>query len=129
VPRTIKEANDWQVGEVVGLRLLSGNWALMRVIGHHVDKGGRFAVGEFLDWVGTVIPAAERIAELEILNPPGTTPPKLSQVMFCAPRKKQDQARVRRLGVVSTPKQKAGGYMVLIWPKFEPLLEKVFGIK
>ena len=49
--------------------------------------------------------------------------------MFCAPRKKQDQARVRRLGVVSTPKQKAGGYMVLIWPKFEPLLEKVFGIK
>src|SRR5437868_6595712 len=37
VPRTIKEANDWQVGEVVGLRLLSGNWPLMRVIGHHVD--------------------------------------------------------------------------------------------
>src|SRR5438105_1101139 len=36
VPRTIKEANDWQGGEVVGLRLHSGNWALMRVIGHHV---------------------------------------------------------------------------------------------
>jgi hypothetical protein len=129
VPRTIKEANDWQVGEVVGLHLLSGNWALMRVIGHNVDKGGRYAVCEFLDWVGKEIPLAERLSELDIMNRSGSGPPKISQIMFCAPRKKQDQARVRRLGIVSAPSQKVGSFMVLIWPRFEALLEKVFGIK
>jgi hypothetical protein len=129
VPRVIKEANDWQVGEVIGLQLLSGNWALMRVIGHFEDKGGRFAVGEFLDWVGKEIPPAEIVTALDVKNKKGSTPPKISQVMFCAPRKKPDQARVRRLGIVSTPTQSPGGFMVLIWPKFEPLLEKVFGIE
>ncbi|MFO1066109.1 MAG: hypothetical protein U0892_19790 [Pirellulales bacterium] len=42
VPRTIREANEWQLGETIGLQLLSGNWTMFRVIGHHADKGGRF---------------------------------------------------------------------------------------
>ena len=52
IPRSIKEANDWQIGEIIGFRLLSGKWTLLRVIDHHVDKGGRFAICELLDWIG-----------------------------------------------------------------------------
>src|ERR1700687_3648606 len=39
VPRVVREANDWAVGQVIGLRLPSQRWTLMRVIGHHTDKG------------------------------------------------------------------------------------------
>lgn len=66
VPRPVKEANGWLVGEVIGLRLLSGNWTLLRVIGHHKDKGGQFAVCELLDWVGEQVHALESIANLSV---------------------------------------------------------------
>ncbi len=129
VPRRIKAANDWQVGELVGLRLQSGNWTPLRVIGHHTDKGGRYAICELLDWVGDEIPPAERLAEMPIMNRRGSGPPKICQFMLGQARKKQDQARLRRLGIISTPSQKPGGYAVLIWPRLDWLLEDIFGIK
>jgi hypothetical protein len=39
IAKTIKSANEWQEGEVIGFRLLSGRWVLLRVIGHHEDRG------------------------------------------------------------------------------------------
>jgi hypothetical protein len=49
VAKTIKSANEWQMGEVIGFRLLSGRWVLLRVIGHHEDRGGKSAVCELLN--------------------------------------------------------------------------------
>jgi hypothetical protein len=82
-----------------------------------------------LEWVGEEIPPAETVSELPVKNWKGPGPPKHSQFMFAEPRKKQDQARVRRLGMVSTPEQKPGNFLVLTWPHLDRLLEKVFGIK
>jgi hypothetical protein len=127
VRRTVKEANDWSVGEVLGLQLRSGKWTLMRVIGHHKDRGGRFAVCELLRWVGKEIPRAERISKLPVNKQ--STRDGISQFLFQAPRKKQDQGRVRRLGIASTPAQKCGGYTVLVWPYVDRLLERLFGLK
>jgi hypothetical protein len=56
--------NDWTTGEVVAFRLSSGLWTLFRVIGHHVDKGGRQAVCEPLDWLGPNPPNSPTIGNL-----------------------------------------------------------------
>lgn len=128
VPRRIEAANDWQAGEVLGLRLQSGNWTLLRVIGHHSDKGGRFAVCELLDWVGAEIPPALAVAELSLKKP---VPPRtaVAQFMFPEPRKKQQQVRLLRLGMVSTPAQKLGSFAVMGWPRLDGFLEEWFEVK
>lgn len=127
VPRTIKEQNSWPVGEVIGFQLLSEAWTLLRVIGHHTDKGGCTAICELLDWVGSAIPSEVEIQKLSIkqeANPQG-----ISQFIFQEPRKKRDKSRVRRIGITSSPAQKPGGYTVLVWPYVDQQFERLFGIK
>ena len=124
VPRTIRESNDWQIGEIVGFQLLSGKWTLFRVIGHHTDKGGRFAACELLDWVGEKLPPTELISGLQIRKE--ATPPGISQFIFEEPRKKKDQARVMRMGFSTTPQQGKGGYTATVWPFVDQQLEKIF---
>ena len=127
VPRTIKETNDWSIGEVIGLRLLSGSWTLMRVIGHHEDKGCRYAICELLDWVGEEFPSAKMIYGLRVKIGAGVR--ETSQFMFQQPRKKRHVARVERLGIDSAPSQLPGGYSVLVWPYVDKLLDKLFGLR
>jgi hypothetical protein len=50
LPKVIRHENDWLVGEILSYQLDSGEYILFRVIGHHVDKGGRYPVCELLDW-------------------------------------------------------------------------------
>jgi hypothetical protein len=123
---TIKEANDWTIGEVVGFRLHSGKWTLMRVVGHHADKGGRFAVCELLDWVGHEIPAKEAIAKMSVKRSQGEY--DVSQFLFQAPTKKKDVLRVLRTGVTSEPAQKCGSYTALPWPCVDRQMKKLFGL-
>jgi hypothetical protein len=127
VPRRIKEANDWSVGEVIGFRLLSGRQTLFRVIGHHTDQGGRFAVCEPLDWVGGDIPSADAIAGITTRKK--SHPHGITQFLFQQPRKKGDQARVLRTGIVSTPTQLPGSFAVVVWSYVDKLLDEFFGLK
>lgn len=127
VPRRIRSANDWVVGEVVGFQLPSGKWTILRVIGHHSDKGGRSAVCELLDWTGTAPPSAELIGGLPIRR--GQNAHGTSQFLFQQPRKKNDQSRVARWGIVSKPQQTAGGYAVFVWPHIDRLMKEVFGLE
>jgi hypothetical protein len=127
VPRTVKSANEWMVGEVVAFRLTSGNWTLMRVIGHHSDKGGRSAICELLDWVGDPIPPIQTITGLPVRSE--KFPRRTSQFLFQEPRKQKDKGRVTRTGFSSKPAQKPGGYTVLVWPYVDRLLKDIFGIE
>jgi hypothetical protein len=127
VPRTIKSANEWLVGEVIAFRLTSGNWTLMRVIGHHSDKGGRSAICELLDWIGDPIPSAGAVARLSVRYE--ACPRRISQFLFQEPRKQRDKARVLRTGINSDPAQKPGGYTALVWPYVDRELMEIFGIE
>jgi hypothetical protein len=127
VPRTIREANDWQIGETIGFQLLSGKWTMFRVIGHHTDKGGRCAVCELLDWVGEAFPSQESIADLQVKKE--STRRGISQFLFQEPRKKKEQARVVRLGNVTAPQQTLGGYTALVWPYVDNQLKEIFGLQ
>jgi hypothetical protein len=126
IPRTVRSANQWTVGEVIAFRLISGNLTLMRVVGHHTDKGGRFAVCELLDWVGETIPPSDAIRRLSVRSEAG--PRGLSQFIFQEPRKKKDQVRVLRTRINSSPVQQCGGYTCLVWPHVDRLLKEIFGI-
>lgn len=127
VPRRIKGTNAWGVGEVIGFRLVSGNWTLFCVIGHHEDKGGRHSVCELLDWVGTEFPSPEQVAHMGIKRESG--PHGISQFGFQDPIKNKDQARLKRLEIHSTPSQPVGGYTFLVWPHVDMLLKKLFDVE
>lgn len=127
VPRTIREANEWHLGESIGFQLLSGKWTMFRVIGHHTDKSGRFAVCELLDWVGEVFPSKALVAELQIKKE--NTPRGISQFLFQEPRKKKEKERVVRLDVSTTPQQKLGGYTAIVWPYVDSQLKEIFGLQ
>ena len=126
IPRSIKEANDWQIGEIIGFRLSSEKWTLLRVIDHHVDKGGRFAICELLDWVGDQFPPQAVIAQLPIRKE--TVPGGVSQFLFQQPRKKSDQSRVVKIGVTTSPSQTAGGFTAVVWPHVDQQLASLFGL-
>ena len=127
VPRRIKGANTWDVGELIGFQLLSHQWVLFRVIGHHEDKGGRHSVCELLDWIGTEFPSLEQISRMEIKRQP--VPHGTSQFGFQDPIKSKDQARVKRLGLRAPPSQPLGGYTFLVWPYVDMLLKKLFEVE
>ncbi|MFM7165602.1 MAG: hypothetical protein ACKO3T_10180 [Planctomycetaceae bacterium] len=124
---TIRQSNDWQPGELIGFRLLSGNWTLFRVIGQHTDEGGSFAVCEILDWVEDHLPSPEKISGLA--RRPVRSLNNISQFVFQQPRKKNEQARVVRLGCASAPQQSPGGYTVLPWPHVDRQLEAIFELR
>ena len=97
------------------------------MIGHHADKGGRFAVCELLNWVGEAFPPKDLIAELQIKKE--NTPRGISQFLFQEPRNKNEQARVVRLDVTTTPHQKIGAYTALVWPYVDNQLKEIFGLQ
>jgi|SRR4030095_8741822 hypothetical protein len=127
VAKTIKSANEWQIGEVIGFRLLSGRWVLLRVIGHHEDRGGKSAVCELLNWIGESMNSLPRADQLSIRKEAG--PRGTSQFLFQEPRSKRDQLRVVRTGIVSKPAQRSSGYTVFVWPFVDRLFREVFELE
>jgi hypothetical protein len=57
VAPTFRNSSDWAIGSVQAYQLTNEEFCLLRVIGHHTDKGGKSPVAELLDWVGTELPS------------------------------------------------------------------------
>lgn len=127
VPRRVREANDWAVGEHVAFQLASGRWTILRVIGHHEDRGGRFAVFELLDWTGEQVAAAEPLAKRAVRRclDRGCAP----QFLLQQPRTKKDGARVVRLGSSSKPAQRPAGYTIIAWKIVDWSFRRMFGLE
>ena len=47
---------EWELGELIAYRLLSGDFIVFQVIGHHTDAGGVAPVCEIFEWRGREIP-------------------------------------------------------------------------
>lgn len=52
---------EWQVGELISYRLLSGKLMLFRMIGLHTDKSGRSPCFELLNWCGETVPSLDQL--------------------------------------------------------------------
>jgi len=119
--------NEWKTGEVIGFRLLSDRWVLLRVIGHHEDRGGKSAVCELLNWIGESMNSLPPIDQLTIRTEAAAT--KISQFLFQQPRSRRDQHRVMRTGIVSKPAQQLGNYTIFVWPFVDRLFREVFDLE
>jgi len=117
----------------VAYRLASGSWTLIRVIGHHEDRGGRNAICEPLDWIGPS-PPAELPSSLRVRPRIETVPapfaaPRASQFFLGEPRRKSDAERLFRTGIRSVPAQKPSGFAALVFPFVDQLLREIYGLE
>jgi len=128
VATRIVATTTWEVGDVIAFRLLSGRQTLLRVIDLRDDKGGRIAVCELLDWIGEEIPPVGDIDRLGVRFQPGRNP--IAAFMFCQPRRKADQARVRPTGLRSNPAQSRCRITAwCLWPQLDRLIHERFGVE
>ena len=119
--------NPWDVGELIAYQLASGAWTLFRVIGHHVDKGGRNAICELLDWTGAEPPDAKQLRRLRRSRP--REGKNGSQFLVGEARRNQDQKRLVRTGARGTPSQRPHRYSGFVFPYVDRRLHEKFGLE
>jgi hypothetical protein len=120
---------EWEIGEVIAYRLVTGDFILFRVIGYHVDKGGTSPVFEILDWTGPIIPDADSISKLRVKTWSRSWPADVHQLMVGRVSQRElPVARVTRLGIKLQPVQKhVMNYNATLWRWLDRSLEVIFG--
>jgi len=111
IAKRFRDQCDWEVGALIGYRLSSGKYALIRVIDYHSDKGGTSPICELLDWVGDDIPPREVLQTLPVRE---TGPAAIDRqpgeiIRFMIGRTSERELprdRVRRLGIKLEPAQR-----------------------
>ena len=89
VPKRFRSSNEWKAGELIGFRLLSGRFVVLRVIGHHTDKGGTSPICELLDWIGESLPNESRLKTVGIRQTNEARP--VTQFMLGGIKAKENQ--------------------------------------
>jgi hypothetical protein len=56
IQKVFRSSCDWEPGELIAYRLLSGSLIVLQVIRHHTDAGGATPVCEIFDWQGPELP-------------------------------------------------------------------------
>jgi hypothetical protein len=128
IHRQYRDTSEWQVGEVIGYRLVSGNTILFRVVDHVTDALGTSPVCELLDWIGTEPPAGTLLEKLAVRAqdwPPDTVTDQFSIV-----RTRVDEmpvSRIRRLGIKTKPSPKRHVLAMFSWTDLDRSLESRYG--
>jgi hypothetical protein len=115
------------VGDIYRFQLRSGQSILLHVIGFHQDRGGRAPVCGILDWQGTAVPGKAGLDRLGYKT--SARSPNLSQFLFGSVGPKDYPSH--RLSLEAEwidPRQKLGGYGVILWRQADQLLELIFGL-
>jgi hypothetical protein len=127
VPKRFRESNEWQIGENIAYRLLSGKFVVLRVIGHHTDKGGTSPICELLDWVGDGLPSESRLKTLGIRKTKQVRP--MTQFMLGGTKaRERPENRLQRLGISGKSSHAPGQFTVLLWRWFDRVLREDFDI-
>jgi hypothetical protein len=98
---------------------------IFRVIGYHIDKGGKDPVCEMLDWLGTEIPSKMFLAQLGIKHGGDHT-----TQFFVGGNSKREfpKDRVVCLNIKLKPSQKSEVRKCYPWGYLDMFLEKDFGL-
>lgn len=126
VRKRFRDTNEWEPGDLIAYRLISGRRVILRVIGHHVDKGGTSPVCELLDWVGDEIP--EDPSSLAIRKGIANRPTTQFMIGRTGVRERPDE-RIEHLGVSLPPAQKKGMFTVFNWKRLDGGLKICFGLE
>ena len=113
VPPPFKDSCSWEVGEVIGYRLKSGQLVLLGVLGTETHANGVSPICELLDWRGSEPPPAETIASAGLCR--GVMPPEvlLSGLAATYPEYESKPARTQQLmlaemGLIERPQKEIG---------------------
>lgn len=126
IRKRFRDWNEWQVGDLVAYRLLSSRLAILRVIGHHADKGGTSPICELLDWVGDDVPDQPHLESLAIRKRTNRNwgDPQLMLSRTSARQRPDDL-----LGVNVRPSQTPRFFRVLNWKWLDHVLKEDFGFE
>jgi hypothetical protein len=67
-----REYTDWAIGELILYRTDAGNYAAMRVTGHHQGRTGLIPIVELMDWYGSAVPepgTLESLTPVALIHP------------------------------------------------------------
>lgn len=122
-------STDWRLGDVHSFRLQSGTLVLLHVIGFHQDKGGRGPVCEILEWTGEVIPD-QKIIEMMGYRFANKPYQHLCQFLLGSLSAKDfPKERANLVAENVRPKQKCGGYGVILWKHIDTGFDFLFGLQ
>jgi len=147
IAKVFRATCDWEPGELIAYRLLSGSFIVFQVIDHHHDAGGVTPNCEIFDWQGLELPPPSIFEGLPMraqiplvfakspvqARPPG---PSRYRIMICQASKREfPKERVIRM-MIKVPIQhppKPRGFcdptLVSIWRWLDRDLERHYGLR
>lgn len=141
LPRVFRNSSDWPVGEVVAYALQSGRWTLLRVMGHHTDRGGTSPILEVLDWDAAELPEEtawrsirprREVPGARRHDVAGAGAPAHHLLVGAISARERPDGRLRRLGVVpgiTPPPGPARAVVVAAnWSWLDATLESQYGL-
>ena len=122
--RKLCESN-WSEGDLFGYRLIDGRLILFRVIGHHIDKGGKYPVCELLDWIGDEIPVRDSLQTLTVKPSRSDHKHAIKQMMLVGLNRKWAK-RLLEVEVRLEPSQKKMSSSVVHFKYLDKFLKEWF---
>lgn len=140
IAKVLRASCDWEPGELVAYRLLSGSYIVFHVIELHTDKGGTAPVCEIYDWQGEVLPSPEDLADcairpqMPLWGTAPNRPPQYRLMILQASKREFPHGRVFPLHQKLTvqhpakPKGMANPTLVSLWRRLDQILKTHYGL-
>lgn len=122
IPKRFKATCEFQIGDAISYRLLSGNYIILKLVRMFTDKGGTHPYFEVCDWVGLQIPTVKEINELRLAQ----QEPSLGIGMTSAREYPRD--RISLVAKNTDIKSNCRGLFTL-WRYLDNHLDKKYGFK
>ena len=149
IAKVFRSTCDWEPGELIAYRLLSGSFVVFQVIDHHKDAGGVTPNCEIFDWQGPTIPPPSTFeslpmrAQIPIVNKKSSVPmearrlgpPHYRLMIGQANRRELPKERVIRMNAKVTiqhpskPRNVANPTLVSLWRWLDRDLERHYGFR
>lgn len=122
IPKRFKATCEFEIGDAISYRLLSGQYIILKLVDVFTDKGGTYPYFKVCDWIGFQIPKDEDINKLPIVR----QEPYLGIGMISAREYPKD--RISLIAKNTDIKSNCRGLFTL-WRYLDNHLEEKYGFK
>ncbi len=149
IAKVFRSTCDWEPGELIAYRLLSGSFVVFQVIDHHHDAGGVAPNCEIFDWEGQKIPPPSTFESLPMraqipivykkspapMPPRQLGPPRYRLMIGQASKREFPEERVLRMNAKVTiqhpakPRNISNPTLVSLWRWLDRDLERHYGFR
>src|SRR5579863_327351 len=148
IAKVFRSTCDWEPGELIAYRLLSGSFIVFQVIDHHKDAGGVAPSCEIFDWQGPKLPPPSTFESLPmraqipvvykkssaVMQAGQLGPPRYRLMIVQASRRELPKERMIRMNAKVTiqhppkPRNVSNPTLVSIWRRLDRDLELHYGL-